>query len=328
MNNKGLVLITVLWVLVILSLIVWGLGRRSSQEVSVLETYRGKLRSYAAARAGLNTMIDLLHRSPSAKDTLYVTAVSIDQTRKPEDIFAHIDVGPHAYASVQWVARNLSTPDNKPHLEYGLSDEAGRINLNAIGIANYQVLSALFELKGLARLQADELALAIVNYTGAAVQESNSKPKNKPYENVLELFEVNGMTREIFDKIKDDVTVYGDTQNGLWINTDTANNDVIRAVANAAVRVDQSVNAENIISRALGLRDGGDMQSFTPDDGTLSLDASSDPHWPAALQEGRSNYYRARVVGVDTDSGTRTVLEAVIHSPQGAWGEILSWKRD
>lgn len=319
---------TVLWVLLVLSLIVWGLGRRSSLEVSVLETYRGKLRSYAAARAGLNTIIDLMQRTPTSKDTLYATAVSFDQTRKPEDVFAHIDVGAHAYANVQWAARNFNGADNKPHLEYGLQDEAGKINLNAIGIANYQILSALFELKGLSQAQADGLAAAIINYTGAAGQEDNSKPKNKPYENVLELFQVNGMTREIFDKIKDDVTVYGETQNGLWVNTDTANNDVIAAVAHAAARVNQSVNVENIISRAYAIRDGEDAHSFTPDDAAVSLAANTDPNWPAALQEGKSNYYRVRVVGIDADSGTRTVLEAVIHSVQGTSGEILSWKRD
>ena len=136
------------------------------------------------------------------------------------------------------------------------------------------------------------------------------------------------MTQEILDKIKDDVTVYGNSQNGLWINTDTANNDVIQAVANAAARLNPSVNAGDIIAQAHTIRDGADGQSFTPDDGVGSIASINGPSWPAALQEGNSSYYRARVVGVDGDSGTRTVLEAVIHHTQGSPGEIISWQRD
>jgi type II secretory pathway component PulK len=338
-NNKGVVLIMVLWVLLVMSLIAWGLSRRSSLEVSVLETYRGKLRSYAAARAGVNTMLDLLQRSPSGKDTLYSTGISIDITKTPADIFSHIDTGQNAYAIVQWPARNFSLGDNNPHLEYGLRDEEGRINVNAIGITNYQILSALLQLQGLSQGEGDKLALAIVNYTGTnatvstnssfmSLNDSLLKPKNKHYENILELLEVDGMTREIFDKIKDDVTVYGNVQNGLWINTDTANNDVIQSVANASVRLNPSSNAADIITQALTIRDGADSQSFGVDDGVGSIASMNDPDWPAALQEGNSNYYRARVIGVDGDSGTRTVLEVVIHHAQGSPGEIVSWQRD
>jgi len=339
MHNKGVVLIVMLWVLLILSLIAWGLGRRSALEVSLLDTYRGKLRSYAAARAGINTILDLLQRSPSSKDTLYSTGISIDQTKSPEDIFSHIDTGQNAYAIVQWPARNFALGDDKPHLEYGIRDEEGRINVNAIGVNNYQILSSLLQLQGLSQSAADKLALAIVNYTGTNAQVSNNnsfmslddsllKPKNRPYENILELLEVDGMTQEIFDKIKDDVTVYGNAQNGLWINTDTANNDVIQAVANAAARLNPSINAGDIISQAYTIRDGADGQSFTLDDGVGSIASINDPNWPASLQEGISNYYRVRVVGVEGTSGTRTVLEAVIHHAQGAPGEIISWQRD
>src|SRR5271170_3971147 len=108
MNNKGVVLVMALWVLLVLSLIAWGLGRRSSLEVSLAETYRGKLRSYAAARAGLNTVLDLLQKSPSIKDTLYTSGISIDTTKSPEDIFSHMDTGQSAYAIIEWPAVNYN----------------------------------------------------------------------------------------------------------------------------------------------------------------------------------------------------------------------------
>jgi type II secretory pathway component PulK len=161
------------------------------------------------------------------------------------------------------------------------------------------------------------------------LNDSTIKPKNRPYQNLLELLQVDGMTQEIFDKIKDDITVYGNAQNGLWVNVDTANNDVIQAVANAASRVNPSINPTDIIDQAYTIRDGADNQSFSPDDGVSSIASINDPNWPVALQEGNSNYYRASVVGVDGDSGMRTVLKAVIHRTQGASkGEIISWQRD
>jgi len=292
MNNKGVVLIVMMWVLVILALIAWGLGRRSSLEVSLLETYRGKSRAYEAARDGINSILDLLQKSPSPKDTLYATGISVEQVKSLKGVMVQ------------------------------LRDEGGRINVNALGAAHYQVLSALFELKGLSRSEADKLALSIVG-PGPAL-----KPRKGPYENVLELLEAEGMTQELFDKIKDDVTVYGDIQRGLRVNVDTANNDVIQAVAQAAARLDPFINASDVIAQAYAVRDGADGRSFTPDDGAGSVRDINRPNWPAALREDRSNYYRARVVGLDDRSGARTVLEAVIHSTPGSPGEILSWQRD
>ncbi len=273
-DNRGVILVTVLWVVLILSLIAWGLSRRSSLEVSLLETYQGKLRSYAAACAGVNSVLDLMQRQPSTKQT-------------PESIFS----------------KNFGT-DTKGRLVYGLQDEQGKINVNAINLNNYQVLSALFQLKGLSQAQADTLALAVVSFaqpspgnnrwlTSDSSQPAVLKPKGKPYEHLLELLEVNGMTQAIFDQIKDDVTVWGDTQNGFWVNGDTANNEVIQAIANAAARGDPSMNAGDIIRR-----------------------------------EGKSAYFRARVVGVDASTGVRTVVQAVIHHTQGSAGEIIAWQRD
>jgi type II secretory pathway component PulK len=339
MNNKGVVLIMVLWVLMVLALIAWGLGRRSSLEVSVVDTYRGKLRSYAAARAGINKAFDLLAKSTVLKDTLYTTGISIDQEKSPADIFSHIDTGQNSYAIIQWPAKNYNTENNKPHLEYGLRDEQGKINLNAIGANNYQILSALLQIQSMSQSEADKLALAIVNFAGVNAQASNSsfsmdlsdaalKPKNRPYQNILELLEVDGMTQDIFVKIKDDLTVYGNAQGGLWINTDTANNDVIQAVINASARLNPSINANQMIAQAYAIRDGADGRSFTVDDAGVSIASNANPNWPAALQEGNSSYYKARVVGVDNDSGTHTVIEAVIHRAPGAPGEIVSWQRD
>ena len=337
MNNKGVVLMVVLWVLMILALIAWGLGRRASVEVSLLETYRGKLRSYAAARSGLYKVLDLMRKSPSIKDTLYASGVALQTTESPEKIFSHIEVGKDDYAIVPKSTRNFNNGENEIVLRFGIGDEGGRLNLNALNAANCHILSALFQIKGLSLSKSEALTLNVLNYVGVSVPAVNTvssgldvgiKPKNRFYENILELLEVNGMTQEIFDKIKNDVTVYGDALKRLWINTDTASNDLIQAVANNAARINPSINASDIVREAYVIRDGADGRSFTADDGAGTLAGSTDPNWPAVLQEGISNYYRVKVVGIDKRSESRTVLEVVIHQVQGHPSEIISWQRD
>ncbi|MBI4310046.1 MAG: general secretion pathway protein GspK [Candidatus Omnitrophica bacterium] len=340
MANRGVILISALWVVLALSLIAWGLSRRSAMEIFLLEKYQGKLRSYAAARGGISRVMDLMDKSPAKKDTLYSAGIDIPSGKVPQDIFSHMDVGRRAYAMVQWPAGGLGEQDGKPRLVYGLQDEQGKININAINENNYQILSALFELKGLSRTQADGMALAMVHFIATGDQRAGAgwladgdwrpvlKPKNRPYDHLFELLEIPGMTGKLFDQIKDDVTVYGESQNGLSVNMDTANDDVVQALANAAARLDPSSGADAIVRQARGVRDGADGKPFTEDDGTgiFSADAR---HWPPALRQINSEFFRARVVGIDAGTGARTVIEAVIRRPPGlAKNQIVGWHRD
>lgn len=277
-----------------------------------------------AARAAINTMIDLIERSPSSRDTLYATAIKMYPTQTPQQLFSHIKVGDNAYAKIQWGSKNFNTPSQSAGDPYGISDEQGRININGINTSNYQVLSALFELKGLSKKDADKLAQNIIYYdtTGSPAHGN----KGRFYQNILELLEVPRMSQQIFDSIKDDVTVYGDIRRGLWINTDTANNDVIQAVARAASRINPTLNAANMIQKAYALRDGTDGASFAPDGGTTPVSSVANTAWPPALRDGKSNYYRIRAVGVDRVTATHTMIEAIIHyTPKGC--QIIAWQR-
>ncbi len=336
-KNTGSILIGAFWVLLILSLIAWGLSQRSAMEISLLETYQGKMRSYAAARAGINHVLDLMDTAPSAKDTLYNVGIDVPQGKTPKDIFAHIDVGPQAHAVVQWPAKGFKE-GHATDIVYGLQDEQSKININAINGGNYKILSALFELKGLSQMPADALAMAIVNYKemNSQLQEGwlhdaqaqALKPKNRPYEYLLELLHIEGMTKEIFEGIRDDLTVYGDAQNGLWVNINTANNDVIQALANAAVRDNAAADVHKITVQAYALRDGQDNQPFTSDDGKGSV-GENITNWPPALRGGSSAYVRARVVGIDNVTKIRTVIEAVIHRTPGiSNNRIIGWYRE
>jgi type II secretory pathway component PulK len=338
-NKKGVILISVLWVVLILSLVAWGFSRRSAMEVSVLDAYHGKLRSYAAARGGINYVLSLMSQFPSAKDSLYALGVTLPKDKKPQDLFAHIGIGSGTYAMVQWKA--LEFGNDQPLMINGLQDEQGKINVNAINEENYQILSALFELKGLSHDQSDQLALDVVAFRNGKVtggnfhlteqeRETALKPKNKPYDHLLELLEVNGMTRDIFDRIKNDVSVYGEAQNGLLVNVRTANNNVIQAVVNAAKRMNPSMDDSSVLNQVYAIRDGSDGQPFTEDDGQSNGAYQGDiRNWPPAFQESNAYYLKARVIGVDENTGMRSVIEAVIQRIPGVeQNRIVAWQRD
>ncbi len=340
-NNRGVILITVLWIVLILSLVAWGLSRRSALEVSILSTYQGKVRSYAAARAGVNYVLDLLNTSPSNSDSLYSAGINIPKSKTPKEIFSHIDVGEHAYAIVEWKGGSYAGAEQSQY-HYGLQDEQGKINVNAINGTNYQILSSLFQLDGLSRAESDRLALAVssfketgqmpnVGMDGFSLKDDGQgglKPKNKPYENLSELIEVGGMTKVIFEKVKNDLTVYGEAQNGLRVNVNTASNRVLQALTRAAKGDNPLADTSRVVLMANLLRDGNDGISFTADDGQGML-SESIPFWPPSLQVYKSSYLRARVEGVDELSGTRSVVEAVIERTPGfASNKIVGWQRE
>ena len=324
-TKQGFILISVLVIVVVLSIVSWSISRRSAVEMNLLERYQGSLRSYAAARAGINVMMDLLNTSPAVQDTLYSCGISIAKEKSPKEIFSHIEVDEQAYASVEWEGSGYGSSDRISW--HGLQDEQGKININAINDGNYQILSSLFEIKGLDRSQADALALAIVMYKGVL------EPKQKPFDHILELLEIEGMTKDFFDKIKQDLTVYGDAQNGLWINVKVANDEVLQAVVLAAKRVNPDVNTTAILTKAYSIRNGADGIPFTGDDGAASsIDESPDGgilNWPPALRMGNSNYLHARVTGVDKITNRRTVIDVIINRTQGfGQNRIIGWHRD
>jgi len=122
--------------------------------------------------------------------------------------------------------------------EYGLVDEERKININKVP---REVLSTLLEIT--AELSSDEagaVADAIVDWRdeddepgdeGAedwyySSLDSPYDCKNGDFETVEELTMVKGVTREIFDSIRESVTVYGDGA----VNVNTAGETALRAL--------------------------------------------------------------------------------------------------
>jgi general secretion pathway protein K len=151
-------------------------------------------------------------------------------------------------------------PDGR--LEYAFLDEERKININ---YASCQVLVNLFTARGLDPLLAVDLADAVLDWRGAqgCPRENNRAKvscrggpecfrKESAFEVPEEINFVKGMTPEIFDGIKDYITVYGSGA----LNINTADSPCLRAIG-----ISEALSGE-----ILRYRSGADALPATGDD--------------------------------------------------------------
>jgi hypothetical protein len=152
---------------------------------------------------------------------------------------------------------------------YGVVDEERKINLNK---ANLQTLKRLFSNLGFEQLQAQELAASIIDFRDedsrlsiplGSAEDSYYRwlpepyqAKNANFEAMRELLLVKGVTPEIFDKLKDFVTIYG---TGV-VNINTAPHPVLACLG----------LSKALISKIMTFRYGLDETQGTNDDGVFS----------------------------------------------------------
>jgi type II secretory pathway component PulK len=125
---------------------------------------------------------------------------------------------------------------------FGLIDEESRININK---ADRKLLEALFRVVGKAdTIQASSLAAAVIDWRdpddevsegGAeggfyAGKQSGYRCPNADFKTPFELLLINGMTSDIYDRIRGVVTVYGIGK----VNVNTADRAVLAVLAESA----------------------------------------------------------------------------------------------
>lgn len=156
--------------------------------------------------------------------------------------------------------------NKQPVLHFGAEDEERKINLNK---ADPAVIAKLIELAAeVDKDTAEELSFNIVDWRdsdsafesptyGAEKEYYDQLPmpyacKDSPLESLDELLLIKGMKRDIFDKIKPFVTVYGTGS----VNVNTASKTVLMALG----------LEERTVDKILALRAGPDHEDGTADD--------------------------------------------------------------
>lgn len=216
-RNRGSVLIVGLWILVILTIFAIITARRLSSEIRFVCSQRERLQAWNLAKAGINQAIAELEKD-TTEEIDYLTELWADN---PE-IFKE-----HSLDKGKFSVNYNFTIDDKEETFWGVIDEERRINLN---IVDKYVLSCLPDLS-------EELVDNIRAWRGdtdapqkaSDYSELGYPCKGKPFVNIEEMLLVKGITPEIYEGIKNLITVWGKA-----VNINTASREVINIIVSAS----------------------------------------------------------------------------------------------
>ncbi len=351
-NNSGIILVLVLWIVVILSLLAFGLSRKTSIDLALTKYMVGQVKAKYIALAGLIYALNQVKQDSQDEttrflDTLYQCGISL-KDKTTEDIFKHIPIG-EGYFTVSYRSPKASSQDNV--IYYGLQDEERRININALNEESYLVFKQLIILLGVDEDKAETIASSTVDWHDedsavthdpAGAEDSYymrlSKPyhcKNSPFDSIEELLLVKGMTTEIFDKIKDYVTIFPKKGN-LLINFDTASEIILRSLARGTVIPGSTTSledADSLVKKIISYRKGEDGQEMTEDDQIVDMNKmgiSVDKEYVVLVMLSKyktnmSKFLRVHITGVDDSTLIQANIEAIVQRDNLS---TVYWYRD
>lgn len=257
-NKRASILIIALWSLFLLSFFALVLNYGARQKIILIQRLNERAQLRLIAAAGIQRGIaELTGAQPKGFDSLK------DSWSNNASGFKDIAVGIGRYSlCYNYINRKTGALD----IRYGITDEESKININSAG---QDVLGRLFQVVlGLDETQAQEFAACIVDWRDSDIQvsipsgsaedpyyQSLGFPydcKDAPFEVLDELLLVKGFDKDIFEKIKGYITIYGDGR----VNINTATAPVLLALG---------LNNE-IVDKILLFRCGKDGIEATEDD--------------------------------------------------------------
>lgn len=255
--EQGSVLICVLWSLFFLSALAVAIYASIAPQIDLVGRLKDRPRLSCLAQAGVQRARAVLQED----ETESYDALN-DAWADNEEAFREIGLGDEGYFSVSYEAGDGSSPDEE--IRYGLMDEERKLNVNK---ASFEVLKQFFESVGEATAQeAGDIADAILDWvdTDDEPRENGAEEgyyaslqpaypcKNKEFQVVEELLLVKAMTQEVFDKVKEYVTVYSSGT----VNLNTAGKPVLQALGMSGI----------LAEKVLHFRKGPDGKEATEDD--------------------------------------------------------------
>jgi len=342
-NNKtGSILIMSLWILAILSILAMGLGFRSSIEARLSKYNIDRLKALYLARAGVIKCQDLLSSDNNNYDSIYECGITLPPKQKLEDIFMNAKLADDysGYFNVSYSGVDLKSYP-------GMVDEERKININR---TSDEVLKSLLQvLSGEGRLpvgagQIDEIISSIECWRSPAsgVDDHYYEYLVPPYQckhaffcAIEELLLVKGVTLEIFNSIKDYITIFrpDDSRN----NINTTPKEVLMALG----------MPETLADKIISFRNGPDGEKGTDDDQVFldvnTMDSVLNSNLPGGLTDDEillignlkskqcfttmSNYFRIESKGVMKASKIEKKIVCVVRRGinKGA-GKLISYR--
>lgn len=268
-NNKATILIAALWIIAILTVFAVSVGRRSAVSLKLTSYNVDRLKAYFIARAGILRVLAEKNLEYKLDRSHTIDALSQSWSNN-EDLFDGHRFGDGDY-TISYEYPEIEVSEEENPTIYGLMDEQSRININ---YCSKETIANLIESFDIDRDEAEQIAAAIVDWGDEDDDVTSSKDanfhgaedsyymglsppyhcKNLPFDIIYELLLVKGFTREVFDKIKDYLTVYGDGK----VNINTAGERVLNALFGPAF--------PNLGSKIVRYRQGNDETIGTRDD--------------------------------------------------------------
>jgi len=287
--NKGSILVLVLWALFFLGAFGLAIRAHVQPQLSLAQKLLGRAKMYYLASAGIDRAIlevknDSAEYKEEDKDRDEEEPYDYDALNDPwgnnEKAFKDIELDGGAFSIVNVVtADSEGRPLKEPVIRYGLTDEERKININK---ATQTVLAGFFEIAAeLDEDEAAEIAASIEDWRdkdddlrqdsaeGEDYYEKLEAPypcKNADFDVPEELLMVRGVTRAIFDNVKNSITVYGTGA----VNVNTADALVLEGLG----------MDEKLAGKIIHFRRGTDDVEGTEDDnvfkdpGTIMRDLS------------------------------------------------------
>ena len=323
-DDRGVILVTSLWIMAILSMLAIGIGYRVSIEARLARYNIDRIKALYLAKAGLvKSQAVLAKHSGADADTIYACGVTLDiiKNETPENVFSNIPLGEGSFS--------VGYTDNGAK-RAGMSDEERKININKVGMIN----TGNTNISSLPRGVLEELLSGCDNATDIvdaiiawrkpgedlekdfAYESLGYERKGADFSCIEELLLVDGVTPEIYNSIKDYVTVYGNGQ----LNINTASERVLRAIFGSAKLVN-SYTPEIIAARISGSlnnlkgeRWASDALPFTVIDTALRNSGVNEIDLSLVNKyfTTSSNYFRIESEGTVARSGIKKKVAAVI----------------
>ena len=254
---KGTILVTTLWIMALLTLLALGIGIRVGMDIKLISFFLDSSKAHYLAKAGLmKTMVLLEEDGNKNVDSLNeVWACGYDFDDE-EDVLKDIILGEGSFT----VSYEFGTDEEGKQIYiYGSIDEEGKFNINKI------VAELLAQLPGFSTDMAaavldwrDEDSVASLEGAEDGYYESLDNPyecKDAPFSVPEELLLVRDITNEIYNDVKDVITVYGE---GERVNMNTAPEAVLAVLAGE--------EGETLVAKIINYRNGTDELPATEDD--------------------------------------------------------------
>jgi len=256
-TKKGSILFIALWTICLLTIFSVVLGYQVRQKLTLAQRLDEKSRLHFIAQAVvMKGIVELKKEALKPYDTL------ADHWSNNISAFGEMDIGDgKVNISYDYIDEKSGTGKT----QYGLVDEERKININT---AAMPVLERFFRIfLSLDETTAQELAASIVDWRDSDSQLSIPlgsaedseyrsmqypyEAKNRDFEVPEEILLVNGMTQDIFEKIKDYVTIYG---NGK-VNINTVSKPVLLALGLSEDIVDDIISFRAGVDGVIGTAD-------------------------------------------------------------------------